>query len=148
SFDVLPRANIGTGGAAITGLPTSGPLSLGQNQAGAQNLLNDLVGSLTSVQQAFNAPAGPNPVFLLGEGKQRTWREREFSWFLRDNFKVTPGLTLNLGVRYEYYGVPHEANGKTAGLVGGSKSLFGLSGSSFGDLYQPGRLNGSLTQIQ
>jgi len=148
SFDVLPRANIGTGGAAITGLPTTGALSLGQNLAGAQNLLNDLSGSLTNVRQAFNAPGGANPVFLAGEGKQRTWKQREFSWFFRDNFKVTPGLTLNLGVRHEFYGVPFEANGKTAGLVGGSKSIFGISGASFADLYQPGRLNGSLTDLQ
>ncbi|MGH9938927.1 MAG: TonB-dependent receptor domain-containing protein, partial [Blastocatellia bacterium] len=148
SFTVLPRADTGTGGAAITGLPTTGAQALGQNVAGAQNLLNDLAGSLRRIQQAFNAPGGANPVFLAGEGKQRTWKQREFSWFFRDNFKVTPNLTLNLGVRYEFYGVPFEANGKTAGLVGGSKSLFGLSGTSFADLYQPGRLNGSLTQLQ
>jgi hypothetical protein len=148
SFNVLPRANIGTGGASIVGLPTTGSLSLGQNQTGAQNLLNDMTGSLTSVVQAFNAAAGANPVFLAGEGKQRTWKQREFSWFFRDNFKVTPGLTLNLGVRYEFYGVPFEANGKTAGLVGGSNSIFGISGVSYADLYQPGRLNGSLTNLQ
>ena len=145
SFTVLPRANIGTGGAAITGLPT-GPL--GTNLAGAQNLLNDLTGSLTSVQQAFNSPGGTNPVFLAGEGKQRTWREREFSWFAKDDFKIRQNLTLNLGMRYEYYGVPFEANGKAAGLVNGSSALFGLSGTSFADLFQPGRLPGSLTNVQ
>lgn len=145
SFSVLPRANIGTGGAAITGLPTT---ALGTNLAGAQNLMNDLTGSLTSVVQAFNSPGGASPVFLAGEGKQRTWKQREFSWFFRDNFKVRPNLTLNLGVRHDFYGVPFEANGKTAGLVNGSGNIFGLSGTSFADLYQPGRLNGALTQIQ
>jgi len=148
SFTVLPRATIGPGGAAITGLPTAGAAALGQNLAGAQNLLNDLAGSLGSVSQAFNSPGGSSPVFLAGEGKQRTWRQREFSWFFKDNFKVTPTLTLNLGLRYEYYGVPFEANGKTAGLVGGSQGVFGQSGTSFADLYQPGHLTGSLTQVQ
>jgi hypothetical protein len=148
SFDVLPRAVIGTGGAAITGLPTTGATSLGTNLAGAQTLLNDLVGSLANVRQAFNAPGGANPVFLAGEGKQRTWKQREFSWFIRDNFKVRPNLTLNLGVRHDFYGVPFEANGKTAGLVGGSAGIFGISGSSYADLYQPGKLSGALTQIQ
>lgn len=148
SFTVLPRANIGSGGAAITGLPTTGANALGQNLAGAQNLLNDLSGSLASIQQAFNSPGGTDPVFLAGEGKQRTWRTREFAWFFKDDFKVTPNLTLNLGVRYEFYGVPYEANGKAAGIVGGSNRLFGWSGDGFDDLFQPGARRGEDTRLQ
>lgn len=148
SFDVFPRAVFGAGGVAITGLTTQAIPALGQNQGGAQNLLIDLAGSLANIRQAFNSPGGQTPTFLAGEGKQRTWKQREYSWFFRDNFKVRPNLTLNLGARYEYYGVPFEANGKTVGLVGGSGSLFGLSGTSFADLYQPGRLNGALTNLQ
>ncbi|MFN0108782.1 MAG: carboxypeptidase regulatory-like domain-containing protein [Blastocatellia bacterium] len=148
SFTVLPRASIGSGGAAITGLPTTGATALGQNLGLAQGLLNDLAGSLASIQQAFNAPGGANPVFLAGEGKQRTWQTREFSWFFKDDFKVSPNLTLNMGVRYEFYGVPFEANGKTAGLIGGSGRLFGWSGSSFNDIFQPGARKGEDTLLQ
>jgi hypothetical protein len=147
SFDVLPRANFGPGGQAVFGIDSTTISGLGVNEAAAQNLLIDLTGSLEEVEQAFNTPGGANPVFLAGEGKQRTWRQREFSFFFKDDFKVRPSLTLNLGVRYEFYGVPHEANGKTAGLAGGSAGLFGNSGSSFADLYQPGRLTGSPTQV-
>jgi hypothetical protein len=32
------------------------------------------------------------------------------SWYVNDSWKVTPRLTLNLGVRWEYYGVQHNAN--------------------------------------
>jgi hypothetical protein len=31
--------------------------------------------------------------------------------FVQDNWKVNPRLTLNLGVRYAYYGQPYDANG-------------------------------------
>ncbi|MGH9838663.1 MAG: carboxypeptidase regulatory-like domain-containing protein, partial [Blastocatellia bacterium] len=146
SFTVLPRANIGSGNVAVQNVANIA--GIGQNSTPAVNLLNELSGSLGSVSQAFNAPAGPNPVFLLGEGKQRTWQQREFSWFFKDDFKVRPNLTLNLGVRYEFYGVPYEANGKAAGLVGGSNSIFGITGTSIADLFQPGLRKGDLTKIQ
>ncbi len=147
SFSVVPRVNFGTGGVGITNLSAASVPGLGLNDAAARALLIDLSGSVASVLQAFNAPGGANPVFLAGEGKQRTWQQREFSLFFKDEFKVTKALALNLGVRYEFYGVPSEANGKTAGLVNGSAGLFGQSGTSLNDIFQPGRLNGTDTRV-
>ena len=146
SFSVLPRANIGSGGAAVQNV--NNIPGIGANNGTATNILNNLAGSLTSIEQAFNSPGGQNPVFLAGEGKQRTWRQREFSLFFKDDLKATRNLTLNLGLRYEYYGVPYEANGKTVGLVGGSQSIFGISGSSFNDIFKPGAINGSMTNLE
>ncbi|MCS7315273.1 MAG: TonB-dependent receptor [Bryobacterales bacterium] len=145
SFDVMPRATIGTGSAPIQNLSTIP--GIGLNLATAESLLNELSGSVARVRQAFNSPGGPDPQFVAGEGKQRTWKQREFAWYFKDDFKVTPDLTLNLGVRYEFYSVPWDANGKAASLVGGSGAIFGISGTSFADMYQPGRMAGSLTRV-
>ncbi|HEX4947146.1 MAG TPA: carboxypeptidase regulatory-like domain-containing protein [Blastocatellia bacterium] len=147
SFTVVPRVNFGTGGVGITNLSATTVPGLSLNEGGARALLIDLAGSVSSVLQAFNAVGGANPVFLAGEGKQRTWRQREYSLFFKDEFKVTSSLGLNLGLRYEYYGVPWEANGRMAGLVNGSAGLFGRSGIRFNDLFQPGRLNGADTNV-
>jgi hypothetical protein len=146
SFDVMPRAVFGQGGAATQNI--NNIAGIGQNNTAANNLLYNLSGSLANARQAFNSPGGSSPVFVAGEPKQRTWQQREFSLFFKDDWKLRPNLTLYLGVRYEWYGVPFEANGKTAGLVGGSASVFGISGTSFADLNQPGRVVGSETRIE
>lgn len=145
SFTVLPRAVVGAGGVPVANM--GNVPGIGANQTLAQNILNDLNGSLSQVQQAMNSPGGKNPVFLPGEVKQRTWKETEFALFFQDDWKVSRALTLNLGLRYEFYGVPFDRNGKTAALANGSQSIFGISGTTFGDLFQPGANRGSMTDV-
>jgi len=39
----------------------------------------------------------------------RNNRYNDVAWYVQDTWKVTPRLTLNLGLRWEYYGVQHNA---------------------------------------
>jgi hypothetical protein len=145
STDVMPRVNLGTGGVAVQNIERLP--GIGQNLTAARNLLLDLSGSVNSVVQAFNATGGSNPQYEENLFKYRHWRRPEVSWFFKDDWKIHPRLTLNLGVRWEFYGVPADTDGRTASLEGGTAGIFGLSGSSYADVYQPGRLNGSLTRV-
>jgi hypothetical protein len=150
SFNVIPRVQFGIGNDffGVTGLDSNSIPALGVNEGTAQSLLLDLSGSVDNVLQAFNATGKPNLVFKPGSDYHRTWRQREFSLFFQDDFRLRPNLTLNLGTRYEFYGVPWERDGFAAGLVGGSNGLFGISGTSWDSLYQPGISKGSLATVQ
>ncbi len=142
----VPLAN----GGASSGAPVSGISTIpgiGLNLTPAQNLLNDLAGSLASATQVLNSPGGPNPQFIPGETRYSNLTSHEYSGYFKDDWKVTPSLTLNLGVRYEYYGVPQDQDGRMQALVGGGAGIWGISGSSAG-LFNPGNTTGALTQVQ
>lgn len=51
--------------------------------------------------------------YLQGEGIAHS-RHTMYMGYLQDEFKVTPGLTLNLGLRYEFYSVVHELDNHSA----------------------------------
>jgi len=146
SFDVMPRVNIGQGIVPVANF-VSIP-GIGRNQAAAENMLNDLSGSVTSMFQAFNSPGGTNPAYLPGEYKARVWKSREQYYYFKDDWRVSRNVTLNLGVRYEYYQPAYDKNGKTAGVVGGVAGLYGISGTDASALFRPGATGGSLTNIE
>lgn len=146
NFYTIPRVALG----ATTAVPVQNINTIpgiGQN-LGAQNLLTDLSGSIGGVLQNFNASPGANPQFLPGLTRYQHVRAPEYSGFFKDDFKVSQTLTLNLGLRYELYAVPKEYTGRGAALEGGSGSIFGISGTSFADLFHPGVINGKVTTIR
>jgi len=64
--------------------------------------------------------------------KQKILRDihsNEFAAFVKDDWKVRPSLTLNLGVRYEYYGSPYISTGFTSSIAGQGNGLWGVFGS-------------------
>jgi len=142
----IPQAQIGAGNVGVQGITTIP--GIGSNSTGAQNLLLDLSGTLSNASQVLNSPGGPNPQFIPGETRYSNLLSHEYSGFFKDDWKVTPSLTLNLGVRYEYYGVPVDGDGRMQTLLGGGGGIFGISGTTFGSLFNPGATGGSLTSVQ
>ena len=45
------------------------------------------------------------------------WRQILFGWFVQDDLRLRPNLTINLGFRHEFYTSPTEVNGRNAALI-------------------------------
>lgn len=56
-----------------------------------------------------NRPSNGRYVFDLSDFKIRRWFA---GGFLQDDYRITPSLMLNLGVRYDYSSVPRERDGR------------------------------------
>jgi Carboxypeptidase regulatory-like domain/TonB dependent receptor len=70
-------------------------------------------------------------------------RSNIFAGFVQDDFRVRPNLTLNLGLRWEYFSPVHEKYGNISNLVlgPGPDPLLGLRLKVGGDLYNASKNN-------
>lgn len=48
--------------------------------------------------------------------RERGWRRTLVGWFIQDDYRLSPRLTLNLGLRHEFITTPTEVNGRSADL--------------------------------
>ncbi len=161
---LMPTVTGGAGDVPVKGIDMVSGL-LPSNITLAQNLLLSLSGSVQSISETFQTLEPTDTdyrdfrdlYFLKGNpegryGVMRQWHQNEVNFFIKDDWKITPSLTLNLGLRYDLFRVPYQssASGKnwTQGLLGGNQAVFGYSGRSIND-WMPGgsQQKGDLTQI-
>jgi len=146
-----PLAPISTTAISATNMPGLGGTTTAGNNARMRQLMSFLAGSLSQITQAYYMQ---NPTKLDAFEDYRTfparirdYHENEFSFFFKDDWKALKSLTLNLGLRYDFYGSPYEASGLMPLPVGGGNAIFGISGRGFADWMKPG-VRGELTTMQ
>jgi len=164
TLGLIPTVTGGAGNVPVTGI-SSVPQLLTNNITLAQNQLLFLAGSVGSVSQRFetweptdtkyidykesyNHPGQPKNT----RGKIRENHQNEANFFIKDDWKVTPTFTVNLGVRYDLFRVPdfRSATGNywTRGPIDGNAGYFGISGRNFNEAFHNGGVTkAGLTEV-
>ena len=142
-----PNVTLGTGNTPVQNITTTNfPGLAPTNVTTAQNLLASLSGSVGSIVQQYfvNSPTATDwtsykTTFLF----ERDQHQDDWNLFFKDNWKISKNLTLNLGLRYDKYGVAYDSfglggrfSGGKAGQ-GGQAALFGCSGGGFDVMFNP-----------
>ncbi|HEY6343461.1 MAG TPA: TonB-dependent receptor [Bryobacteraceae bacterium] len=145
-----PIVYLGTGPAQIPNLTTANFAGLNAlDLPTAQQLLSTLAGTVSDISQQYwvNSPSATNwENYQNGFLVPRDNHDNAWSGFFKDNWKVTKDLTVNLGLRYDWFGTPYMSQGLGGRWVGGAGGLFGISGNSFANTGTPYTNSGSLSQ--
>ena len=148
-----PNAAISATAISATNmLGLAGTTTTGNNQR-MRNLLSFLSGSLSSVTQ-FYYMQDPDKLDKFEDFKSfpqrlRDTHRNEFSAFVKDDWKLTKTLTINAGVRWDWYGSIYDQNGMMPLPTDGPAAIFGISGRSFADAwFRPGPARAGVTTFE
>jgi Carboxypeptidase regulatory-like domain len=140
----FPNYNLGlaTGDPALQAFNSSTlPAASAHSQGEAQQLYAVLTGRLSNVNGTF-AYNPKSDSYFNGIGAYNL-NELSKAWgiFLEDSWRVTPTLTLNYGLRWDFTGDNHDLTGAYHSVS--PAGIYGPSG--IGNLFRPGSLQGDMS---
>jgi len=84
-----------------------------------------------------------NPITGQPTSVRKDIRSNIYAFFAQDDYRLRPNLTLNLGLRWEYFGPIYEKQGNISNVLlgSGADTLTGLSLKLGGNLYRASKNN-------
>ena len=123
-----PFATFGVGANPVSGLDASNfPGLTANNITQVTNLLTDLSGSVGRINQSFGITNSKSTTLTSTPYipyKFYRQHQTEMGGYFKDDWKFRTSLTLNLGMRWDFYGQPWEESGLDARIVGNDPSAF------------------------
>ena len=89
--------------------PTGSSVITSANRTTFEQLYNDVLGRMNQVVQSYFSDL--SQFQAAGTPRVRDFNVKELGFFAQDDWRVRRNLTLNLGVRWEFSGIPSESNG-------------------------------------
>jgi len=110
TFSVNDGFCLGLCNSLVTALTDAGYPAIDGSVNPYKRAIMGLFGMITTISSAAFFD-GSNNVLAAGQGSDRLYKVREWEMYFQDTWRMHRDLTVTLGLRYGYYGVPWEANG-------------------------------------
>jgi hypothetical protein len=127
--NIWPTINLAQtfGNAAPGNIGPTGGAIAAADRTRFDNLYNDLLGRPNVINTTFYSDLAQFQ--QVGTPRDRNFKFHDWSFYFQDDWRINNRLTVNLGLRYEFFSVPREKSGLQGNIVQAAAGLVHAAGN-------------------